>query len=63
MEKQFGPNSPVLLQVLPNEAKALRALNRPEEAAKIEQRVQTIRAAAGATAVLDPNGPPPTPNP
>jgi hypothetical protein len=52
-----------LLQVLPNEAKALRALNRPKEAAKIEQRVQSIRAAAGATADLDPNGPPPTPNP
>ena len=63
VEKQFGPNSPVLLQVLPNEAKALRALNRPKEAAKIDQRVQSIRAAAGATADLDPNGPPPTPNP
>jgi tetratricopeptide (TPR) repeat protein len=63
VEKQFGPKSPILLQVLPNEAKALRALNRPKEAAKIEQRVQSIRAAAGATADLDPNGPPPTPNP
>ena len=63
VEKQFGPNSPVLLQVLPNEAKALRALNRRGEAAKIEQRVQSIRAATGATAVLDSDGPPPTPNP
>jgi len=62
VEKQFGPKSPVLLQVLPNEAKALRALNRPEEAATIERRVQSIRAATGATAVLDSNGPP-TPNP
>jgi tetratricopeptide (TPR) repeat protein len=59
IEKQFGAESPVLLQVLPNEASVLRALNRTQEAAKLEQRVQAIRAATGAQANFDPNGPPP----
>jgi tetratricopeptide (TPR) repeat protein len=60
VEKQFGADSPVLLQVLPNEAKALRALGRREEAAKVEQRVESIRASTGASANFDPNGPPPS---
>src|SRR5438445_4700941 len=55
VEKQFGTDSPGWLQILPNEAKALRALNRPDEATKVEQRVQSIRAATGAPAVFDPN--------
>jgi hypothetical protein len=59
LEKQFGPENPVLIRTLVGEAKALHALNRPEEAAKVEQRVESLRAATGASADFDPNGPPP----
>jgi hypothetical protein len=47
LEKQFGPDSPVLLSVLTDEAKALRELGRTEQAEKYEQRAQTIRTATG----------------
>jgi tetratricopeptide (TPR) repeat protein len=59
LAKQFGPESPVLIKALAGEAKALRALNRTDEAAKVEQRLQSIRTATGASADFDPNGPPP----
>jgi tetratricopeptide (TPR) repeat protein len=44
-EKQFGPNSPYLLQDLTAEAHALRQLGRQDEAARIEQRTQSIQLA------------------
>jgi hypothetical protein len=47
IEKQFGPNNPVLLSTLSNEAKTLRKLGRNEEAEKYEQRILSIRAAMG----------------
>jgi len=48
LEKQYGPDSPLLLQTLTGESKALRGLGRPEEAAKVEQRIKTISAAMGS---------------
>ena len=47
LQKQYGPDSPVLLSTLSNEAKTLRKLGRAEEAEKYEQRIQSIRAATG----------------
>jgi Tetratricopeptide repeat len=44
-EKLFGPDSPYLVRDLTAEAQALRQLGRPDEAAKLEQRTQTISAA------------------
>lgn len=44
-ESKFGADSPALLTTMAGEAKALRALNRTEEAQKIEQRMQTIQGA------------------
>jgi tetratricopeptide (TPR) repeat protein len=57
--KQYGSDTPILLNVLPKEAQALRALGRLDEAKKVEQRMEAIRATAGAQANIDPNGPPP----
>jgi hypothetical protein len=45
LEKQYGPQSPVLVTILANEAKALRGLGRSDEADKVDQRMATIRAA------------------
>jgi tetratricopeptide (TPR) repeat protein len=47
--KQSGPDSPLLLTTLTGEAKALRGLGRSEEAAKVEQRMKSIREASGQT--------------
>jgi len=44
-EKQFGPDSPYLVRELTAEAKALRQLGRNEEAAKLEQRTQSLQSA------------------
>jgi len=44
-EKQFGPDSPYLVRELTSEAKALRQLGRNEEAAKLEQRTQSLQSA------------------
>jgi len=44
-EKQFGPDSPFLVRDLTAEAKALRQLGRNEEAAKLEQRTQSLQSA------------------
>jgi hypothetical protein len=44
-EKQFGPDSPYLVRDLTAEAKALRQLGRNEEAAKLEQRTQSLQSA------------------
>jgi hypothetical protein len=49
LEKHFGADSPVLLSTLSGEAHALRGLGRPDEAAKVEQRLKTIRTATGQT--------------
>jgi len=49
LEKQYGPDSPVLLSTLTSEAQALRSLGRTEEAAKLEQRLNSIRVATGQT--------------
>jgi tetratricopeptide (TPR) repeat protein len=43
-EKLFGPSSPYLVRDLTAEAQALRRLGRVDEAAKLEQRTQTISA-------------------
>jgi tetratricopeptide (TPR) repeat protein len=45
LEKQYGPNSPVLASTLTSEAKALRSLGRNDEAAQVDARLATIRAA------------------
>jgi tetratricopeptide (TPR) repeat protein len=47
MEKQFGPDSPVLIIALGSEAKALRELGRTEDAGKVEQRLQAIQVNSG----------------
>jgi tetratricopeptide (TPR) repeat protein len=57
VEKQFGANNPVLLQVLTNQAQALRALGRTDEAAKVEQRAQSIRGASPGSGSVGSNGP------
>jgi tetratricopeptide (TPR) repeat protein len=57
--KQYGADSPILLDVLPKEVQALKALGRLDEAKQVEQRIESIRAAAGPQANFDPNGPPP----
>lgn len=44
-EQQFGPNSQHLVRDLIAEAQALRQLGRNDEAAVVEQRVQTIQSA------------------
>jgi hypothetical protein len=45
-EKQFGAESPYLLRDLTAEAAALRKLGRNDEAAKLEQRTQSLQSAA-----------------
>jgi hypothetical protein len=52
MEKQFGPDSPVLISLLADESKTLHELGRTEEAAKVDKRLQTLRTAMG-----QPDGP------
>jgi tetratricopeptide (TPR) repeat protein len=47
LEKQYGPDSPVLISTLDAEAKMLHQLGRAEEAGKYERRAQAIRAAVG----------------
>jgi tetratricopeptide (TPR) repeat protein len=49
LEKQYGPQSPVIVSVLITEAKMLRELGRQQEAAKFEQRALSIRSATGIT--------------
>jgi len=46
LEKQYGPDNPVLVSPLASEATALQAVGRKDEAAKIEQRMKTIQATA-----------------
>ena len=62
IEKQFGADSPVSLDVLTRDAQALRALGRSEEATQVEKRAQSIRAAMTGPATFNPSGPPPTGN-
>lgn len=50
LERQYGPESPVLLSVLTAEASMLHQLGRADEAAQFEKRAETIRAAAGQNA-------------
>jgi tetratricopeptide (TPR) repeat protein len=45
LEKQYGASSPVLVSVLAGEAKALRDLGRTDQAAQVEKRTESIRAA------------------
>jgi hypothetical protein len=45
-EKQYGPDTAFLEQTLTGEAKTLRTLGRPEEAAKIEQRLKSLQPSA-----------------
>jgi hypothetical protein len=45
-EKQFGAESPYLVRDLTAEAQALRKLGRNDEAAKLEQRTQSLQSAA-----------------
>jgi tetratricopeptide (TPR) repeat protein len=46
-EKKYGENTPFLLSTLRSEAKALRQLGREDEAAQVEQHLQSIRIATG----------------
>lgn len=50
LEKGYGPDSPVLAPVLDKEAKALRALDKNDEAEHVENRAAKIR-----TATMKPN--------
>jgi hypothetical protein len=45
-ERQFGAESPYLVRDLTAEAQALRKLGRNDEAAKLEQRTQSLQAAS-----------------
>jgi tetratricopeptide (TPR) repeat protein len=45
-EKQYGPDSQFLEPTLTREAKTLRALGRPQEAEKIEQRLKSLQPSA-----------------
>jgi hypothetical protein len=56
-EKLFGSDSPYLAQDLTGQAKALRQLGRNEEAAKIEQRLQSLQSAQRAQIPLAPGQP------
>jgi hypothetical protein len=49
VEKEYGPDSPVLAPVLKNDAAALRALGHKDEADKVDQRLATIRASTMKT--------------
>jgi hypothetical protein len=46
LEKQYGPDNPILVSTLTGEAQALRKLGRNEEATKIEQRIKSLQATA-----------------
>jgi hypothetical protein len=46
LEKQYGPDNPLLIQILTSEANALRSLGRKEEVEKIEQRIKTLQTSA-----------------
>lgn len=46
VEKQYGANSPMLVQILVSESKALRATGKASEADLVDNRVAQIRAAA-----------------
>jgi tetratricopeptide (TPR) repeat protein len=45
IQKQYGANSPVLVPLLNSDAKALRSMGKDSEAAQIDDRVASIRAA------------------
>ena len=44
LEKQYGANSPILVQSLTTQAQLLRKLGRAQEATQVEQRLQKINA-------------------
>jgi len=46
LEKQYGPDNPIIVPALTSQAQALRSLGRNDEATKIEQRIKTIHATA-----------------
>jgi lipopolysaccharide biosynthesis regulator YciM len=56
-EKQFGANSPNLVRDLAAEAQALRQLGRNDEAAKLEQRAQSLQSAQTAPGPMSPMNP------
>lgn len=43
IEKQYGPNSPMLVAVLTHEAQGLRTLGRSDEATSVEKRIHSIQ--------------------
>jgi tetratricopeptide (TPR) repeat protein len=49
IQKQYGASSPVLVPLLTSDAKALRSLGKETEAAQIDDRVASIRAATMKT--------------
>ena len=49
LEKQYGEDSPILISVLKDEARVLQKLGRSEDVTKVEQRIESIRAAVGPT--------------
>ncbi len=49
LEKQYGADSPILISVLKDDVRVLQKLGRSEDAAKVEQRIESIRAAVGPT--------------
>jgi tetratricopeptide (TPR) repeat protein len=46
IEKQYGPDTAFLEQTLTREAKTLRTLGRPQEAAEVEQRLKSLQPSA-----------------
>jgi hypothetical protein len=44
LEKQYGPNSPVLVPVLNSEAQALRGIGQADQAKDVDNRLAAIRS-------------------
>jgi hypothetical protein len=44
LEKQYGPNSPVLVPVLSSEAQALRGMGHADQAKDVDNRLAAIRS-------------------
>lgn len=47
LEKEYGANSPYLVQIQTSEANTLHTLGRNDEAAKVNDRIKSIHASAG----------------
>jgi len=46
LEKQYGPDNPIIVPILTSEATALRALGRNDDATIIEWRIKSLQTTA-----------------